>query len=126
MLVLTRSAAPVVPHAPRTISYPGYAIEVSPSASYIEMGTIEPILPPSDALDDEQGEEADARVQSAEFTPPPMFPKMKNPFTPLSLSALTASSGTSAQIKSPIPLKALQSKLVPPLPPRAAAAQRAP
>ncbi|KAE9358142.1 hypothetical protein PF008_g2816 [Phytophthora fragariae] len=124
VLVLTRSGAPVVPHAPRTISYPGYAVEVSPSASYIEMGTIEPILPPSDALDDDQEEEADARLQSAEFTPPPMFAKMKNPFTPLSflsLTALTVSGGTSGQVKSPMPLKALQSKLVPPLPHRASA-----
>ncbi|KAG6624023.1 putative vacuolar protein [Phytophthora cinnamomi] len=125
VLVLTRSAAPVMPHAPRTISYPGYAVEVSPSASYIEMGTIEPILPPSDALDDDQAEEADARLQSAEFTPPPMFPKMKTPFTPLSLVSLTALAvpgGTPGQVKSPMPLKARHSKLVAPLPPRASAA----
>ncbi|GMF14586.1 unnamed protein product [Phytophthora lilii] len=116
-LVVTRSAAPVVPHAPRTISYPGYAVEVSPSASYIEMGTIEPMLPPVDTLDDEQ---VNASVEAVEFTPPPMFPKMKVPFTPLSFvssSASTVPGGPPGQVKSPMAAKPLAIK-VPPLPPR--------
>ncbi|GMF26975.1 unnamed protein product [Phytophthora fragariaefolia] len=123
-LVLPRRAAPVLPHAPRTISYPGYAVEVSPSASYIEMGTIEPILPPIDALEGGAVEEPDARLQPAGFNPPPMFPKLKTPFTPLalgSLTALTVAGGAPSQMKSPLAAKSMPSKLMPPLPPRAAA-----
>ncbi|KAG7386506.1 ARM protein [Phytophthora pseudosyringae] len=120
-LILSSSAAPVVPHAPRTISYPGYAVEVSPSASYIEMGTIEPMLPPADTLGDDQDEESGARLQTVEFTPPPMFSKMRSPFAPLPFMPLTAPTGPGgipAQVKSPMATKPSATKTVPPLPPR--------
>jgi hypothetical protein len=114
VLVLPRRAAPVVAHAPRTIAYPGYAVEVNPSASYIEMGTIEPKLPPVDTLDDDSVDAAAGRVEAAEFTPPPMFPKLRAPFTPLPLLSLSGpmlAGATSGQIKSPT-----GAKLAPPLP----------
>ncbi|EEY55010.1 uncharacterized protein PITG_08593 [Phytophthora infestans T30-4] len=82
-LILSFNDAPVVPHTPQTISYPGYAIEVSPSASYIEMGTIEPMLPPIETLEDNATQESDVRLQTGDFTPPPMFPKLTTPFKPL-------------------------------------------
>ncbi|KAI9993081.1 hypothetical protein PInf_015139 [Phytophthora infestans] len=75
-LILSFNDAPVVPHTPQTISYPGYAIEVSPSASYIEMGTIEPMLPPIETLEDNATQESDVRLQTGDFTPPPMFPNV--------------------------------------------------
>ncbi|KAK1929056.1 hypothetical protein P3T76_015496 [Phytophthora citrophthora] len=117
-LILLRSAAPVIPHAARTISYPGYAVEVSPSASYIEMGTIEPMLPPIETLEDDQVDGCDVRLQAVEFTPPPMFSKLRNPFTPLpfmSMAATTGVGGVLTQSKSPMAMKPLASK-VPPLP----------
>ncbi|KAL4155553.1 hypothetical protein PRNP1_007661 [Phytophthora ramorum] len=122
VLILPRETAPTVPHAPRTISYTGYAIEVSPSASYIEMGTIEPKLPPVDTLDDDRVEAAAGGVEAAEFTPPPMFLKMRVPFTPLPLlpfAAPTASVATPSQTKSPMGTKPLASKVAATLlPPR--------
>ncbi|KAL3670567.1 hypothetical protein V7S43_004879 [Phytophthora oleae] len=116
-LILSRSVAPVIPHAVRTISYPGYAVEVSPSASYIEMGTIEPMLPPIETLEVDQVDDCDVRLQAVEFTPPPMFSKLRNPFTPLPFMAMTAPTGAGgilAQAKSPMATKPLASK-VPPL-----------
>ncbi|KAG6966506.1 hypothetical protein JG687_00004797 [Phytophthora cactorum] len=117
-LILSHSAAPVVPHTPRIISYPGYAIEVSPSASYIEMGTIEPMLPPVETLEDNEEEESDARLQTVDFKPPPMFPKLTAPFTPLPLMPPMGSGGILAT-------KLSASKAVPPLPPRPIAAPKA-
>ncbi|KAG3221705.1 hypothetical protein PC129_g7570 [Phytophthora cactorum] len=116
-LILSHSAAPVVPHTPRIISYPGYAIEVSPSASYIEMGTIEPMLPPVETLEDNEEEESDARLQTVDFKPPPMFPKLTAPFTPLPLMPPMGSGGILAT-------KLSASKAVPPLPPRPIAAPK--
>ncbi|ETM43256.1 hypothetical protein L914_11264 [Phytophthora nicotianae] len=104
-LILSHIAAPVVVHTPRSISYPGYAIEVSPSASYIEMGTIEPMLPPIETLED-SAEESDVRLQT-DFTSPSMFPKLTTPFTPTPIG----SGGILAT-------KPSASKTVPPLPPR--------
>ncbi|OWZ22963.1 putative vacuolar protein [Phytophthora megakarya] len=112
VLILSRTAAPIVPHAPRTISYPGYAVEVIPSASYIEIGTIEPMLPPIDTLNENQGDESDVRLHTEGFTPPPMFPKMRTPFTPLPFVSLVSSGSGGVAPKSST------SKTVPPLPPR--------
>ncbi|KAG1713523.1 hypothetical protein DVH05_001310 [Phytophthora capsici] len=117
-LTLSRSAAPVIPHAPRTISYPGYAVEVSPSASYIEMETIEPMLPPIGTLEDDQVDEGDVRLQAVEFTPPSMFSKLRSPFTPvpfMSMTAPTGAGGILAHSRSLMATKPLASK-VPPLP----------
>ncbi|RLN90826.1 hypothetical protein BBJ28_00020767 [Nothophytophthora sp. Chile5] len=82
VLFWPRSVAPVLDHVPRTISFPGYAVEVRPNASYIEMGTIEPMMPPADTLCDDPVAKATAPVERAEFTPPLMFPKMRTPLLP--------------------------------------------
>ncbi|RLN98386.1 hypothetical protein BBJ28_00010338 [Nothophytophthora sp. Chile5] len=119
VLFQPRNAAPVLAHVPRTISFPGYAVEVRPNASYIEMGTIEPMMPPADTLCDDPAAKATAPVERAEFTPPPMFPKMRTSLLPF--AGPEASAATSSGHKISLGGKPLTPKVVPPLLPQPSA-----